>query len=79
MKKVNRPDYVTCSTHGKRGYHSKKEAERAARMFHPGHHLSAYACDTGTGLWHLGHLPKQVIRKRIPRGYLTQKRSDQRE
>jgi hypothetical protein len=57
------PDYVTCATHDKRGYYSKKEAERAARMYHPGEHLDVFPCSNGTGLWHCGHLPEVVVKR----------------
>lgn len=65
------PDYVTCTEHGKRGYVSKKDAERAARMYHPGEHLDVYRCSNGTGLWHIGHLPKVVVRRGVDRKQAT--------
>lgn len=72
---VDNPDYVTCSVHMKRGYHSRKDANRAARTYHPGEHLDAYPCDLGTGLWHIGHLPKTVVRRGVDRAVATGKRS----
>lgn len=68
------PDYVTCTTHDKRGYTSKKDAERAARMYHPGDHLDVYECTNGTGLWHFGHLPEVVVRRGVDRKQATVRR-----
>jgi hypothetical protein len=72
--KAGYPDYVTCTTHEKRGYHSKKEAERAARIYHPTEHLDVYACSNGTGLWHIGHLPEVVVRRGVDRKQATVRR-----
>lgn len=66
-KKVNNPSYFTCSRHGKKGYFSKREANRAARMYHPTEHMNAYQCSADPTLWHLGHLPKSVTKRGVPR------------
>lgn len=69
------PDYVTCSVHQKRGYYSRKAANQAARVYHPGEHMDSYPCELGTGLWHIGHLPKRVVTRGVPRDIATGKRS----
>ena len=40
---------------GKHGYTSRALARKAAKVKHPGEHLSAYQCGR---YWHLGHLPQ---------------------
>lgn len=67
-------DFVTCEVHNKRGYYTRKDANRAARAHHPGEHLDAYPCDRGTGLWHIGHLPPVVLKSGVPRAVATKKR-----
>lgn len=59
---MSEPVWVSCLVHGKRGYYSRRDAERAARMYHPGDHLDSYPCDQGTGLFHIGHLPIAVLK-----------------
>jgi hypothetical protein len=62
------PGYVgDCTPCGKRTYKDRKRARNAAKTRHPGEHLGAYACPEGDG-WHLGHLPKDVVKGRITRG-----------
>ena len=40
----------TCAACGKRGYASRDQAEKAARLLHPGERMRAYQCGP---LWHL--------------------------
>ena len=72
------PDYVTCGVHQKRGYYSRREAERAARMYHQGEHLDAFPCNLGTGLWHIGHLPAVVVARGVDRKQATVRRRRER-
>jgi hypothetical protein len=69
---------VSCVKHRKRGYLSKREAERAIRMYHPGEHLDTFECDLGTGMWHVGHLPDPVIQRGVPRDIATRKRKSKK-
>lgn len=65
------PQYSTgnCST-GKREYVSKADARLALkRMRGTTGHLDAYLC-RGCDRWHVGHLPKMVIRGDATRGDL---------
>ena len=66
-KGINNPAYSWCAQHQKKGYISKREAKRAARMYHPGEHLNVYQCTTDVGMWHIGHLPSAVVKRGVPR------------
>lgn len=64
----------TCEVHGKLSFVSRKRARLHARRVHPGRGLSAYQCDAVAGHWHLGHLPRVVVKGRIDRAYVTTRR-----
>jgi hypothetical protein len=65
----------TCEVHGKLSFESRKLARLHARRVHPGdHRLNAYECDATPGLWHLGHLPRVVVRGRIDRTRIGDRR-----
>ena len=49
------PYWFYCHTCHKRGYRTRKQARRASRIAHPGHHLATYHCPHRPG-WHIGHL-----------------------
>ncbi|MCA1670929.1 MAG: hypothetical protein LC799_01545 [Actinobacteria bacterium] len=41
---------------GKQAYGSRKDARKAARVFHPQERgLGAYECSSENGIWHIGH------------------------
>ena len=64
--------YIHCNGCGKRGYHTKRDAKRArsrTRGTIEGH-LSIYRCVACPELWHVGHLPTQVLDGRMARGDL---------
>lgn len=43
---------------GKIRYGSRSEAKKAAKVIHPGDHLSSYSCGDW---WHFGHPPESVL------------------
>lgn len=58
------PPYLgPCGECGKKSYGTRKDAKDAAKRLYPGDKLSIYQCVLG---WHIGHLPKRVIRGLIP-------------
>lgn len=67
-------DFVTCAC-GKRGYASRKDARRAARMGSK-RGVNAYECTHPDAppiyRWHFGHLPYQVKESRWSRSSLGQ-------
>lgn len=50
-----------CAAHGKQLYVSRKAARRTARRIHDSG-LREYPCDVVAGCWHIGHLPKRVVK-----------------
>ena len=58
-----------CQTCGKRSYPSKREARRARGQVagHDSRHLSVYRCGDW---WHIGHLPRMIVRGDAARGEL---------
>lgn len=68
----------TCEAHGKLSFRSRKIARLHLRRNHPGEPgMAAYECDTGSGMWHVGHLPRQVMRGRRARGWIRNFHIDQ--
>ncbi len=58
------PEQVgTCEVHGKILFRDRKTARVNARrtQSHDGR-MNAFECETHPGLWHLGHLPRSVVR-----------------
>ena len=67
-KQNRRTVLMFCETHRKQGYSSKRWAKHAIRTRHTGDKgMSAYTCADGNGIWHIGHLPKAVVRGQIGR------------
>lgn len=58
--------YSLCPECGKRGYYSKVLAKKARRNLRDGH-MGIYRCRYREDLWHVGHLPTQVITGKIAR------------
>lgn len=57
---------ATCTRCGKKSYPNRRTARKAARIYHPGDHLTAYPCPDNPRLWHLGHnRPWRVERERL--------------
>lgn len=56
-----------CQRCGKWCYPSRTAAKAAARMLHPGDHMSAYWCPVDGRYAHFGHLPAAVITGEIER------------
>lgn len=52
----------TCSS-GKRAHSTRRDAKAQARSVHAwtGEHLRPYICSE-CAFWHIGHLPRQVLR-----------------
>jgi len=48
---------------GKRRYPNRRTAQAAAKQT-PGAHMTAYRCPHWPGWWHLGHMPRSVVRGR---------------
>lgn len=44
---------------GKRQYPRRRDARRAARVLHPGHHMRPYRCGQH---WHIGHIALWRVR-----------------
>lgn len=64
---------TNCVT-GKRGYSSRKLAKEAAAMLR-GEKMSPYDC-TQCNYWHVGHLPRAVIRGEQSRDQITNRRRE---
>ncbi|MEU3013400.1 hypothetical protein [Nocardia asteroides] len=60
--------WTHCEPCGKRRYQSKAAAKQQART-HTGNYgsMSAYECPAVPGQWHIGHLPRAVVRGEIDR------------
>lgn len=79
MSHYTKGSNTVCPLCGKRCYLTRKDARRIARRIPqpPGKRLNAYpscgelANDKGGEYWHLGHLPKPVVRGKIPRDDIT--------
>ena len=52
---------TTCRTCGKRTFRNRRDARAMAKQI-PGAHMTAYRCPVDAGGWHLGHLPRDVVR-----------------
>jgi hypothetical protein len=52
-----------CRARRKHTYSSRKQARRAARIAHPGNHLTAYRCPHQDDGWHIGeaHQPSTAV------------------
>ena len=50
-----------CTTCRKQAYPTRAAAKEAARVYHPGAHLTTYRCGN---VWHLGHVDPKVRRIR---------------
>jgi hypothetical protein len=56
--------YMFCDSCRKRGYYTRKAARAGARTYHPNEKgVSVYECPEGTGMWHIGHLPRVVVER----------------
>jgi len=51
----------------KQRYPTRKAAKRVARRRHPGEALRVYPCPAVPGLFHVGHLSRDVIAGRVGR------------
>ncbi len=63
----------TCEC-GKAVFLSRKEAKRALSQF-PGSDCRVYECTLTPGVFHWGHLPRQVVRGEIARAQIYPPRS----
>lgn len=70
------PTLGTCTYCGKQSYKSRNHAKDAARRYSHTR-LSPYRCPTGSGMWHLGHLPLDVVHGVISRDDVNQWAQDQ--
>ena len=57
----------TCATCGKRSYITKDDAKAARRQVKNQGRMAVYRCGNA---WHLGHLPRGVVRGDYSRGAL---------
>lgn len=57
--------YSVCAACGKRSFLTKKLAKRQAREIDPS--LRVYRCEGNDEVWHMGHLPRAVIKGKIDR------------
>ncbi|TDC33119.1 hypothetical protein [Micromonospora sp. KC213] len=53
-----------CDGHQKRLYGSRNDAKGAIRRQHD-KGMRAYLCELVAGHWHIGHLPKDVLKGRV--------------
>jgi hypothetical protein len=66
MTSHTHPGHIgTCQVCGKRCFTSRKAARKAIRTIGDGDHMTAYRC--GASYWHIGHLPKAVIKGKTSR------------
>jgi hypothetical protein len=57
----------TCASHGKYCWETKRGARQFTTKQTTTHHVSVYKCDE-TGLYHVGGVPRSVLRGTITRG-----------